>query len=73
MKNLKSILCKSTVIFLIFTLLCGVLYTGLVTGAAQLLFPHQANGSILEIDGKSMAASCLASSTRTTAICGGVL
>ncbi len=59
MKNLKSILCKSTVIFLIFTLLCGVLYTGLVTGAAQLLFPHQANGSILEIDGKKYGCELL--------------
>lgn len=35
-------------IFLIFTLLCGI-YTGVVTGIAQLIFPDNANGSIIEI------------------------
>ena len=37
--------------FLVATLLCGVLYTLVCTGIAQLLFPHQANGSIIEVDG----------------------
>lgn len=36
---------------LVTTLLCGVVYTGVCTGIAQLLFPHQANGSIIEVDG----------------------
>ena len=52
MKNLKQVLPKAAGIFILFTLICGVLYTGIVTGLAQLIFPHQANGSIIEVDGK---------------------
>jgi len=35
--------------FVIMTILCGVLYTGVVTGIAQLFFPGEANGSILKV------------------------
>ena len=37
--------------FLVTTVLCGVVYTAAVTGIAQALFPHQANGSLIEVDG----------------------
>ncbi len=33
----------------IFTVLCGIIYPGLVTGIAQLVFHKQANGSIITI------------------------
>ena len=46
-------------IFLIFTLLCGVVYTGVVTGLAQLIFPDKANGSIIEVDGKKYGSELL--------------
>lgn len=59
MKVLKQILPKAAVIFLVFTLICGVLYTGIVTGLAQLIFPKQANGSIIEIDGKRYGCELL--------------
>lgn len=59
MKVLKQILPKAAVIFLIFTLICGVLYTGVVTGLAQLIFPKQANGSIIEVDGKRYGCELL--------------
>lgn len=36
MKTIKSVLPKAGMIFLIFTLLCGVIYTGVVTGIAHL-------------------------------------
>lgn len=59
MKTLKNVLPKAAVIFLIFTLLCGVVYTGVVTGIAQLVFPDQANGSIIEVDGKKYGCELL--------------
>lgn len=59
MKAFKSILPKAIIIFLIFTFVCGILYTGVVTGLAQLLFPKKANGSIIEIDGKKYGCELL--------------
>lgn len=59
MKEIKSILLKALIIFLIFTFVCGFLYTGLVTGIAQLLFPDKANGSIIEVDGKRYGCALL--------------
>lgn len=47
------------IVFLIFTFVCGFLYTGLVTGIAQLLFPDKANGSIIEVDGKRYGCALL--------------
>lgn len=59
MKLIKQALPRAAKLFLIFTLLCGALYTAVVTGAAQLLFPNQANGSIITIDGKSYGCALL--------------
>ena len=59
MKIIKETAPKALGIFLVFTLLCGVLYTGVVTGAAQLLFPEKANGSIIEVDGKQYGCELL--------------
>lgn len=49
---MKTIVARSAGFFLLFTLVCGVLYTGVVTAAAGVLFPAQADGSLLEADGK---------------------
>jgi len=35
--------------FLILTLLCGVIYPGIVTAVAQVFFPSQANGSVITV------------------------
>ena len=59
MKELKSTLPKALTIFLIFTFVCGSLYTGVVTGVAQLFFPEKANGSIIEVDGKKYGCALL--------------
>ena len=59
MKTLKNVLPRAAIIFLIFTLLCGVVYTGIVTGIAQLIFPDKANGSIIEVDGKKYGCELL--------------
>lgn len=55
----QSVFSKALGIFIIFTLICGVVYTGVVTGIAQLLFPKQANGSVIEIDGKKYGSELL--------------
>lgn len=39
--------------------LCGLVYTLLVTGVGQLLFPHQANGSVIEVDGRTYGSELL--------------
>ena len=59
MKGLKTTLPKALMIFLIFTVVCGILYTGIVTGLARLLFPDNANGSIIEVDGKKYGCELL--------------
>lgn len=59
MKTLKNVLQRAAIIFLIFTLLCGVVYTGVVTGFAQLIFPDKSNGSIIEVDGKKYGCELL--------------
>ena len=59
MKMVKSILPKALMSFLIFSALCGILYTGAVTGLAQFLFPYKANGSIIEVDSKKYGCELL--------------
>lgn len=59
MKTLKNILPKAAVIFVIFSIICGIAYTGVVTGIAQLIFPDKANGSIIEVDGKKYGCKLL--------------
>ncbi len=55
MKTLRSAL----VLFLLLTLLTGVVYPLLVTLIAQAVFPRQANGSIVERDGKPVGSELI--------------
>ena len=59
---------SAALFFLVTTVLCGVIYTAACTGLAQLFFPHQANGSIIEVDGTK--ASWWASGSPTRSTCG---
>lgn len=48
----KGVASRALAVFALFTVVCGLGYTFVVTGVAQLMFPHQANGSLIEVDGK---------------------
>jgi K+-transporting ATPase ATPase C chain len=49
---MKAQLRPAVMIFLLLTISTGVVYPLVVTGIAQTLFPRQANGSLLDVDGK---------------------
>lgn len=53
---MKESLRISVVVLAAITLLTGVVYPVVVTAFAQLVFPHQANGSLVMRDGKSVGS-----------------
>lgn len=59
MKTVKHILPRAALIFGIFMILCGVVFPLVITGISQVFFPYQANGSIIEVDGKKYGSELL--------------
>ena len=56
---MKTILRPALVLFVLLTLLTGVAYPLVVTGAAQALFPAQAAGSLIVRDGKPVGSELI--------------
>ncbi len=52
-------------LLLAFTLLTGIAYPLAMTGAAQALFPTQANGSLIQADGKVIGSTLIGQSFET--------
>lgn len=56
---MSKLIRQSLVMLLLMTVLTGVLYPLAVTGTAQLLFSHAANGSIIEHEGKVVGSELI--------------
>jgi len=54
-----SVVRPALVLLGLFTVLCGLAYPAAITGAAQALFPKQANGSLIEADGRVLGSSLI--------------
>lgn len=55
----KGIASRALGVFALFTIVCGLGYTLVVTGIAQLAFPYQANGSLIKVDGKVVGSELI--------------
>jgi K+-transporting ATPase ATPase C chain len=56
---LLSPLRPTLVLFSALTLLCGVLYPAAVTGVGRVAFAHQADGSLIEANGKTVGSTLI--------------
>jgi K+-transporting ATPase ATPase C chain len=55
----SPVLRPALVLFAMLSLVTGLLYPLLVTGVAQAVFPHQANGSLIQRDGKAVGSELI--------------
>jgi K+-transporting ATPase ATPase C chain len=59
---LRTQLWPAVSILLAFTVITGIIYPVVVTGIAQVVFPKQANGSMIVVDGKTVGSSLIGQS-----------
>ena len=55
----KGIASRALCVFALFTVVCGLGYTLVVTGIAQVAFPYQANGSLIKVDDKIVGSELI--------------
>lgn len=55
----KKYLRPAIMLTVILTIVTGFIYPGIVTGLAQLIFPNQANGSLLTVNGKVVGSELI--------------
>ena len=56
---MKTILRPAIVVFAVLTLLTGIAYPLVVTGAAQAIFPAKAVGSLIVVDGRAVGSELI--------------
>ena len=59
MSMLRKQLRPAIVLTLVLCAITGVVYPGIVTGLAQLLFPRQANGSLVRVNGRVVGSALI--------------
>ena len=55
----KGVASRALGVFALFTVVCGLGYTLVVTGIAQVAFPYRANGSLIKVDGKVVGSELI--------------
>lgn len=56
---MKNLLRPVLVLFVSMTVITGIVYPAVVTAIGQAVFPHQANGSLIEKDGKPVGSELI--------------
>ena len=56
---LKNQIRPAIVVTLVLCLITGAIYPGIVTGLAQVLFPRQANGSLVTVNGRVVGSELI--------------
>lgn len=55
----RKLLRPAIVLTLVLCVLTGVVYPGVITGIAQLIFPRQANGSLVSVNGQVVGSALI--------------